>query len=191
MHLSVPTFKMEKSSELHLKRGMGSLCRPHRRVLPHSHSSKVTKPSVLQCRRTFFPIQSPTFRYSDGSTRIYPHCKRGKANAARQGYTHSPVFRRLATASSNTADLYGAVKTTGQVCPGTWLGNQLKKIGVNTNSKIRLPRLQVRLKQRRGLTHRKEMAHFDNSHRRSKQQFDNNSQDPDVVYRHSGISNGT
>ena len=56
------------------------------------------------------------------------------------------------------------------------------------NSKIRLPRVQVRLKQRRGLTHRKEMAPFDNSHRRSKQQFDNNSQDLDVIYRHSGIS---
>ena len=42
--------------------------------------------------------------------------------------------------------------------------------------------------QRRGLTYRKEMAHFDNSHRRSKQQFDNNSQDPDVVHWHSGIS---
>ena len=32
------------------------------------------------------------------------------------------------------------------------------------------------------------MAHFDNNHRRSKQQFDNNSQNPDVVCRHSGIS---
>ena len=32
------------------------------------------------------------------------------------------------------------------------------------------------------------MAHFNNSHRRSKQQFDNNSQDPDVVYRRFGIS---
>ena len=50
--------------------------------------------------------------------------------------------------SSNTADFLGAVKTTGRVCPGTRLGNQLKKIGVNTNSKIRLPRVQVRLKQR-------------------------------------------
>ena len=32
------------------------------------------------------------------------------------------------------------------------------------------------------------MAHFDNSHRISKQQFDNNSEDPDVIYRHPGIS---
>ena len=32
------------------------------------------------------------------------------------------------------------------------------------------------------------MAHFDNSHRRSKQQFDNNFQNPDVSFRHSGIS---
>ena len=32
------------------------------------------------------------------------------------------------------------------------------------------------------------MAHFDNSHKRSKQQFDNNCQDPDVINRHSGIS---
>ena len=67
------------------------------------------------------------------------------------------------------------------------MGNQIKKIEVNTNSKIRLPRVQVRLKQRRSLTHRKKMTHFDNSLRRSKQ-FDNNSQNPDVIYRHSGIS---
>ena len=32
------------------------------------------------------------------------------------------------------------------------------------------------------------MAHFDNSHRRSKQQFYNNSQNPDVIYRNSRIS---
>ena len=62
-----------------------------------------------------------------------------------------------------------------------------EKIGINTNSKIRLPRVQIRLKQGRSLTHRKELAYFDNSHRRSKQ-FDNNSQNPDVVYRHPGIS---
>ena len=84
--------------------------------------------------------------------------------------------------------MHGAVNTTGHICSGTLLGNQLQKIGVNTNSKIQFPGVQVQLKQRRGLTHRKEIAHFDNSHRRSKQQFDNNSQDPDVIHRHSGIS---
>ena len=36
------------------------------------------------------------------------------------------------------------------------------------------------------------MAHFENSHRRSKQQFDNDSQNSDVIYRDSGkdSSNG-
>ena len=113
--------------ELHLQSGMGSICRPHRRILPHSHSSKVAKPSALSCRKMFFPMQSPIFRYSDGSTRIYPHCQRGKANAARQRYMHSPVLGQLATASFNTADLLGAIKTTGRVCPGTRLGNKLQK----------------------------------------------------------------
>ena len=32
------------------------------------------------------------------------------------------------------------------------------------------------------------MAHFDNCRRRSYQQFENNSQNPDVIYRHSDIS---
>ena len=124
------------NQKLALQRGMGSLCRSHRRILPHSYPSKVTKPTAVSCRRTFFPVQSPTFRYSNGSTRIYPYCKRGEVNAARQGYTHPPVLRRLAIASSNTADLHGAVKTTGRIYSGTRLGSQLKKIGVNINSKI-------------------------------------------------------
>ena len=128
----------------------------------------------------FISIQSPTFWYSNGSTRIHPHSQRGKAYVVKQRHSNTSVSRRLVTLSPISADLLGAVKTTGRVCSGTRLGNQLQK--------IRLPRVQIRLKQGRSLTHRKEMAHFDNSYRRSKQQFDNNSQDPDVVYRHSGIS---
>ena len=173
--------------ELHLQRGIGGVHRSHRRVLPHSYSSKVTISSAFSCGRSFVPIQSPTFWYSNGSTRIL-RSQRSKANAAKQRNLDTPVPRRLVTSGSIPADLHGSVKTTGGVCPGTRLSNQLQENRVNTNSKIQLSRVQVRLKQRRSLTHTKEMAHFDNSHRRSKHQFDNNSENPDVVYRHSGIS---
>ena len=54
--------------ELHLQRGMGSLSRSNRRVLPHSHMSKVTKSSACSCRRSFVSVQSPTLWYSNSST---------------------------------------------------------------------------------------------------------------------------
>ena len=175
-------------SKLHLQRGVGCISRSNRRILPHSYPSKISKPASTSRGRTFVSVQSPTFRYCNGSTRIHPHCQRGKAYASKHGYTHPPVPGRLVIASSNTADLHGAVKTTGPVRTRARLGDQFQKIRVNTNSKIRLPGVQVRLDKGRGLTHRKKMANFDNCHRRFKQQSNNNSQDPDVFHRHSGIS---
>ena len=175
-------------TELHLQRGVGRICRPYRCLLPHSYPPKVTKSASISCGRTFFPVQSPTFRYSHGSTRIHSNCQGGKAYASQQGYTHPPVLRRLVTASSNSTDLHGAVKTAGHVCTRTRLGNQLQKIRVNSNPKFRFSGVQIRLDQGRGPTHTGKMANFDNCHRKSQQQSNNNSQDPDVVHRHSGIS---
>ena len=140
--------------KLDLQGGVGSFCRPYRRLFSHPYSSKIAKPTSVSCRRAFLPVQSTTLRHCDGSNRIHSCSQGSKANASKHGYTHPPVFRRLAAASSNTADLHGAVKTTCPIRAGTRLGNQLK-IGVNTNSKIRFPGLQVRLGQGRGLTHRK------------------------------------
>ena len=142
-------------SKLHLQRGVGCISRSNRRILPHSYPSKISKPALISRGRTFVSVQSPTFRYCNGSTRIHPHCQRGKAYASKHGYTHPPVPGRLVIASSNTADLHGAVKTTGPVRTRARLGDQLQKIRVNTNSKIRLPGVQVRLDKGRGLTHRK------------------------------------
>ena len=130
-------------TKLHLQRGVGRISRSNGRILPHSYPSKISKSASLSCRRTFVPVQSPTFWYSHGSTRIHSNCQGGKANAAKQGYMHPPVLRRLVTASSNSADLHGAVKTAGRVCTGTRLGNQLQKVRVNSNLKFRFPGVQV------------------------------------------------
>ena len=174
--------------KLHLQRGVGSFCRSYRRVFSHSYSPKISKPTSVSCRGAFVPVQSTTLRHCDGSTRIHSCSQGGKADASKQGYSHPPVFRRLAFASSNTADLHGAVKTTGRIRAGTRLGDQLQKIRVNTNSKIRFPGLQVRPGQGRGFAYRKKMANFEKCHRRSGQQCHNNSQDPNVFHRDPGIS---
>ena len=188
-HLTVPTFKMETAEVIrNLQGGVGSFCRPYRCLFSHPYSSKIAKPTSVLCRRAFLPIQSTTLQHCDGSNRIHSCSQGSKANASEHVYTHPPVFRRLAVASSNTADLHGAVKTTCPIHAGTRLGNQLQKIGVNTNSKIRFPGLQVRLGQGRGLTHRKKMANFEKCHRGSKQQYYNNSQDPNVFHRGTSIS---
>ena len=68
------------------------------------------------------------------------------------------------------------------------MGDQLKKIRVDTNSKVRFPGLQVRLGQGRGFAYRKKMANFEKCHRRSRQQCHNNSQDPNVFHRDPGSS---
>ena len=174
--------------KLHLQRGVGSFCRSYRRVFSHSYSPKISKPTSVSCRGAFVPVQSTTLRHCDGSTRIHSCSQGGKVNASKQGYSHPPVFRRLAFASSNTADLHGAVKTTGRIRAGIRLGDQLQKIRVDTNSKIRFPGLQVRLGQGRGFAYRKKMANFEKCHRRSRQQCHNNSQDPNVFHRDPGSS---
>ena len=175
-------------TKLHLQKGMGCISRSNRRVLPHSYPSKISKSASLSCGRTFVPVQSPTFWYSYSSTRIHPHCQRGKANASKQGHTHPPVPRQLAIASSNTADLHGAVKTTGPVHARTRLGNQLQKIRVNTNSKIRLPGVQVRLNKGQGLTHRKKWLILTAAIEGLNNSLTTTPRIPDVIYRHSGIS---
>ena len=151
-------------TKLHLQREVGRISRSNRHILPHSYPPKIAKSASISCGRTFVPIQSPTFQYSHGSTRIHSNCQGGKANASKQGYTHPPVLRPLVTASSNSTDLHGAVKTAGRVCTRTRLGNQLQKIRVNSNPKFRFSGVQIRLDQGRGPTHTEKMANFDNCH---------------------------
>ena len=79
--------------KLHLKRGMGSFCRSGGRVLSHPHSSMVTKSSTISCGRLFVSIQSPTFWYSNCSTRIQLRCQISNAYASKQRHSHTPVSR--------------------------------------------------------------------------------------------------
>ena len=88
-HVST-TFKMETAEVIPFAKGMGGICRPHRDIFPHSHSSKVSKPSVLSCRKTFF--QSSTFRYSDDSYGM--------------SIWHRPMVDMFATKMNNKLPLY-------------------------------------------------------------------------------------
>ena len=67
------------------------------------------------------------------------------------------------------------------------LGNKLQEIRAKAYSKIRLPGVRVRLKQGRGLTHRKEMADLDKSHRTVTNQLDYYTQKYNVFHRDSGM----
>ena len=190
-HLTVPTFKMETAEVIR-----NSICKgewvvsvdltdAYFHIPIHQRSQNLLR---FHVGGAFVPVQSTTLRHCDGSTRIHSCSQGGKVNASKQGYLHPPVFRRLAFASSNTADLHGAVKTTGRIRAGIRLGDQLQKIRVDTNSKIRFPGLQVRLGQGRGFAYSKKMANFEKCHRRSRQQCHNNSQDPNVFHRDPGSS---
>ena len=55
-------------------------------------------------------------------------------------------------------------------------------------SEVRLPGIQVRLKQGRGLTHRKEIADLDKSHRTVTKQLDHYTHQSNVFHRDSRIS---
>ena len=56
------------------------------------------------------------------------------------------------------------------------MGNQLSKFRIKAHSKFRFYGVQVRLGQKGGLTHRKEMAIFYKSHRTVAKQLDHNPQ---------------
>ena len=68
------------------------------------------------------------------------------------------------------------------------MGNKLPEIRAKTYSKVRLSRIQVQFKEGRGLTHRKEMADLDKSHRTVTKQLDHYTQKFNVFHRDSGIS---
>ena len=173
--------------ELHLQGGMGGFGRSVRHVLPHPHSSKATKSSMISCGRSFISVQSSIFWYSNSSTWIQCHYQRGKTRASKQRHLDTPVFR-LVTSSPITADLLGAVKTTGGVCSGTRLGYKLQKVRVNTNPKFWLPRVHsFDLNKGEVALTEKKLADFDKVHRRVKNHLDNYSPNSNVIHRDSGI----
>ena len=151
-----PTFKMEMAEVIR-----NSICKGEWVVSVDltdayfPHSSKISKSSAISCGRSFVSVQSDTFWYTNGSTQNHPCCQRSKAYALKQRHLDTPVYRRLVTLGPISPDLHGTFKTTGCVSSRFRLDNQLQKFGVNTNSKIRFPRVQIRLKQGQSFTHRK------------------------------------
>ena len=128
IHLSVSTFKMEMAEVIR-----NSICKgewvvsvdltdAYFHIPKHQTSQNLLRFHVGGCS---FPFRALTFWYSNGSTRIHPHSQRGKAYTAKQRHSDILVSRWLVTSSSISADLHGAVKTIGHICPGTQLGNQL------------------------------------------------------------------
>ena len=190
-HLTVPTFKMETAEVIR-----NSICKgewivsvdltdAYFHVPIHQRSQNLLRFHVggrsFQFRALPFGIATAPLRF----THIVKEVKLMLQNKGIQ--IHQYLDEWLLRAPSQpicrdqTKQLVAFVQELG------WVIN-FKKSGLTANSKIGFPRVQVRPKEGRSLTNRKEMAHFDNSHIRSKQQFDNNSQNPDVIYRHSGIS---
>ena len=175
-------------SKRHLQRGMGSVHRFDRRLLPYSYTRKISTPPKISCGREIVPVPGLSIRHSYGSSRIFTSWERSKANAAKQGNSGSPVSRRLVTSCPIRRNVSSTFKATSRVCSRTWVGHQFLKIRTKAYSKFRFPGLQVRLGQRGGRTHRKEMADLDKSHRTVAKQLDHNPQSSHVFHRGPGIT---
>ena len=63
-------------SKLHLQRGMGSIHRFDRRLLPYSYTRKVST-SKISCGRQNVPVPGSSIRHCYGSPRVLTSCERG------------------------------------------------------------------------------------------------------------------
>ena len=80
-------------SKCYLQRGMGSIHRFDRCLLPYPYTRKVSTSSKISCGRKHVPVPGPSIRHCYGSPRVHLSCEGTKAFASKQGNSYSPVSR--------------------------------------------------------------------------------------------------
>ena len=185
-HLSVPTFKMETAEVIRNTICKGEwvvsidLTDTYFHIPIHPKSKHLLRFHVAgqpyQFRGLLFGIATAPLEL----TRVVKEVKLMLQN-------RGTVSRRLVTSGSIKRNMLATVKRTGCVCPRSW-GTKLPEIRAKTYSKFRFSGVQVQLGQWRGLTHRKEMADLDKSHRSVTDQLDHKTQKSNVFHRDSGLS---
>ena len=135
------------------KRGMGHVAGFQRRLLPHSHSSKVQEISKISPKQGQFSVHFPSLWSGHGSLGVHQSGQRGQVDSSSPGYPDPPVPRRLVVMSpfpgnlpTTYPDPLGPVSRVGLV-------GKHAKIRAGSPTSFQLRRLPVRPVDRSSLTH--------------------------------------
>ena len=130
--------------EIDLKRGVGHLDRPHRRLFPCSNTSTISKISKISDQKRGFSVSSSSFWCRDSSPRVHSHCQRGQTHSSSQEPQNPSISGRLAssvTIKRSMSQRFGKVSSIG---PRTRLAYQFSKIGIDTHAKTGFSGLSFR-----------------------------------------------
>ena len=64
-------------------------------LLPRPHTSEIPQISPIQCKRTKFPVHSPSFQVSNSTVRIFQYCQRSKTSSHVKRSKNTSVLGRL------------------------------------------------------------------------------------------------
>ena len=162
---------------------VGSVVRPHRRILSHTDSQGVSKISSIPCKKSVLSVQSSTVWNSDSPVRIYKGSEGSKTHATVKGHSDPSVHRRLAAQGTVRANLQIPRSNSGQFCHKTGLEHKFQKVRIGTNSKNRLPGISFRPRSGPGLPNTKKMGHHVGSKFGSVSLPQDDPTPPNVVHR--------
>ena len=142
--------------EIDLKRGLGHLDRPHRRLFSCPNTSTISKISEISDQKRGFSVSGSSFWCRDSSPRVYSHCQRGQTHSSSQEPQNPSISGRLASSVTNKRSMsqrFGKVSTIG---PRTGLAYQFSKIGIDTHAKTGFSGLSHRPSEGSSLSNPKE-----------------------------------
>ena len=171
-------------SKRHLQRGMGSIHRFDRRLLPYPYTRDSQHRLRFHVAGKTYQFQALLFGIATAPLEFSRVVKEVKLVLQNREF----AFTSISTTGYFVLHLFSTVRATSCVRSRTWVGNQLSKIRTKAHSQFQFSGVQVRFCQRRGFTHRKEMADFDKSHRTVAKQLDHNPQRSRVIHRGHGIA---
>ena len=140
------------NSDFLTTRGMGDIAGFQRRLFPHSSSHQVPEISPVLLPKSVLSVPGPSLWLLHSSDGVHLCGQRGQINGSVPGYKDLPVLRRLVDSSP-----YQRILPPGHPIPprplsGVGLGGEPAKVGVGTQTGVRVCGLQVRSLSRIGQT---------------------------------------
>ena len=132
------------NSNLLATRGMGDIAGFQRRLFPHSNSFPVQKIPSVSLPKPEIPVLGSSLWPLNSSYGVHLCGQRGQINGSSSGYKDPPVPRRLVDSSPHQRILPPGHPVPPRPLPGVGLGSEPPKIGVGTQTGVRVCGLPVR-----------------------------------------------
>ena len=131
------------NSEFLTTRGMGDIAGFQRRLFPHCNSHRILEVSQVPFPKPILPVPGPPLWPINSSDGVHLCGQRGQVNGSVLGYKDPPVPRRLVDSSPYQKILPPGHSIPPRPLSGVGLGGEPTKVGVGTQTDLRVCGLQV------------------------------------------------